>query len=223
MRRVATQVQNSQLVEERRGEIINAAIQVFRRKGYHVATTKDVALAAGVAQSNLYNYISSKDDILYMVCERLMGLYSSAVEEAAARHADPHAQLVETLRAIVAVMNSHREELVLLYNDAHSLKKEDRRLLLSMISRFIDKFEHLLRNYEATYGPLAVSNRRLASNLLSFVPAVLALRQWDLAAHASSGDLEREIVHFLLAGLGVGSDPPPRRRARRTAATTMRT
>ena len=49
-RKIVTQVQNSKLVEERRNLIIGAAIQVFRRKGYHVATTKDVALAAGVAK-----------------------------------------------------------------------------------------------------------------------------------------------------------------------------
>lgn len=202
-RRIATQVQNSKLVEERRNLIVGAAIQVFRRKGYHVATTKDVAVAAGVTQSNLYNYISSKDDILYMVCERLVGLYTTAVAEASARFTDPRDQLVESLRAIIGVMISHREELVLLYNDAHSLKKDDRRLVLAMIARFIGQFEDLIRNYEAACGATRVVNRRLGANLLSFVPAVVALRHWDLAPHLAKSDVEQEILAFLLAGLGV--------------------
>lgn len=209
-RRIATQVQNSKLVEERRNLIIGAAIQVFRRKGYHVATTKDVALAAGVTQSNLYNYISSKDDILYMVCERLMGLYNGAVEAATARFTDPHEQLVESLRAIVSLMMAHREELVLLYNDAHSLNKDDRRLILSMISRFIGQFEQLIRNYETAYGATRIVNRRLGANLLSFVPAVVALRHWDLAPHLQKSDVEQEILSFLLGGLGIGALQPAR-------------
>lgn len=210
-RRIPTQVQNSKLVEERRNLISNAAIQVFRRKGYHVATTKDVALAAGVTQSNLYNYISSKDDILYLVCERLMGLYNGAVEAATARGNDPHEQLVESLRDIISLMISHREELVLLYNDAHSLNKDDRRLILSMISRFIGQFEQLIRNYEATYGATRMLNRRLGANLLSFVPAVVALRHWDLAPHLHKSDMAQEILGFLLAGLGIGAQAPDRR------------
>lgn len=218
-RRIATQVQNTQLVEERRNLIINAAIEVFRRKGYHVATTKDVALAAGVTQSNLYNYISKKDDILYLLCERLLGLYNTAVEEASARFTDPHEQLVECLRAIIRLMMAHRQELVLLYNDAHSLNRDDRRLVLSMISRFIGQFEQLIRNYETAYGAIRVVNRRLAANLLSFVPAVVALRHWDLAPHLQKSDAEAEILGFLLAGLGVAAVPVPRTAAPASAET----
>lgn len=202
-RKIATQVQNGKLVEERRNLIIGAAIQVFKRKGYHLATTKDVALAAGITQSNLYNYISTKDDILYMVCDHLMSLYNLAVEDASSRFTDPREQLVESLRAVISLMISHREELVLLYNDAHCLNKDDRRLILSMISQFIEKFEQLIRKYESAYGATRIVNRRLGANLLSFVPAVVALRHWDLAPHLQKSDSAQEILDFLLTGLGI--------------------
>jgi hypothetical protein len=53
-------------------------------------------------------------------------------------------------------------------------------------------------------------NRRLGANLLSFVPAVVALRHWDLAPHLQKSDVEQEILSFLLGGLGIGAVQPAR-------------
>jgi len=210
-RHVGAQVQNLRLLEERRDLIIDAAIRVFREKGFHVATTRDVATAAGVTQSNLYNYIRSKDDILYMVCDHLVSLYSEAVEDVVARVGDPHSRLVESVRAVISVMCEHKEELVLLYNDAHSLQKDDRRLVLSMISGFIKLFQDLIVDYEAAYGPTRLGSRRLAANLLSFVPAVMALRSWDLSGHVDSAEARQDLLDFILGGLGVPPVPPCRK------------
>jgi AcrR family transcriptional regulator len=205
-RAIPAQVQNEKLVEERREAIIAAAIRVFRDKGFHVATTRDVAIAAGVTQSNLYNYVKTKDDILYLVCEHLIGLYTRGLDQATATHQDPYLRLVEGLRAAIAVMSKHKDELQLLYHEAHSLPKRDRRLVLGTISRFIERFQDLLVAYESRYGATRLGDRRLAANLLSFVPAVVALRAWDLAKHAKQAELERGILDFVLAGLGVS--PP---------------
>lgn len=211
-RPVGSQVQNGRLVAERRDLIVAAALKVFRQKGFHVATTKDVAAAAGITQSNLYNYISSKDDILYLVCEHLVGLYHAAMDGAAARFNDPHARLAESLRAIISLMCSHKEELVLLYNDAHALAKNDRRLIITVIAKFIKRFEDLIISYEAAYGPIRLINKRLAANLLSFVPAVVALRSWDLAQHVDPAEVESGIFEFVLAGLGIRDESSPSRR-----------
>ena len=202
-RKVSAQVQNRKLVAERHELIIDAATKVFRQKGFHVSTTHDVAIAAGITQSNLYNYVRSKDDILYLVCEHLIGLYHAAVNDASSRFTDPHARLVESLRAVISLMCSHKEELVLLYNEAHSLKKRDRRLILLIVSKFIEQFQDLIIAYEAAHGPTRIANKRLAANLLSFVPAVVALRSWDLAPHVDQAEMEAGILDFALAGLGI--------------------
>lgn len=221
-RQITSQVQNSRLVEERRELIIAAAVKVFRRNGFHAATTHDIATAAGVTQSNLYNYIGSKDDILYMVCDRLFGRYGKAVEEVCTRHEDPHTRLVEAARSVIQVMCLHKEELVLLYNNAHLLQKDDRRLIQSMISNFIERFQDLVVAYEAQFGPTRLANKRLSANLLSFVPAVAALRSWDLVAHVAPEELEDGLLEFVLAGVGVPNRRPKKVEAARTRAPPAR-
>jgi AcrR family transcriptional regulator len=54
----------AQLIELRRNQILQAAAQVFAQKGFHRATIRDVAKAAGVADGTIYNYFENKTDLL---------------------------------------------------------------------------------------------------------------------------------------------------------------
>lgn len=202
-RAIDAQVQDEDLVGERRERIVKAAIKVFRRKGFHGATTREMADEAGVTQSNIYNYVRSKGDILYLVCEHLVGLYVKSVDEVIEQHADPYDRVVEALRSTMTIMFEHRDELVLLYNEVHALEKPDRKLVMKAVARFIRQFETLLDGYVTSGGALRLTNKRLAANLLSFVPAIVALRWWDISLHSNRGEAERAIVAFILAGLGI--------------------
>ncbi|MCK9202489.1 MAG: TetR/AcrR family transcriptional regulator, partial [Gallionella sp.] len=198
-----SQVRNGKLVAERRDLIISAAIKVFRQKGFHVATTHDIAAVAGITQSNLYNYVRTKDDILYLVCASLMERYNAVMADVLFRFTDPHVRLIESVRAVISVMFSHKEELVLLYNEAHALKRSDRRLILAEVSKFIKRFQDLIDDYEMAHGPTGIASKRLAANLVSFVPAVAALRAWDLANHVDQDEMAAGILNFTLTGLGI--------------------
>jgi TetR/AcrR family transcriptional regulator, fatty acid metabolism regulator protein len=49
----------------RKEQILKAAEQVFARKGYHDATISDVARQAKVSDATIYEYFSSKEDLLF--------------------------------------------------------------------------------------------------------------------------------------------------------------
>jgi AcrR family transcriptional regulator len=202
-RQIISQIQNEALILDRRKRIVRAAIKVFRRDGFHNATTKDIALEAGMTQSNLYNYINSKQDVLFLVCTHLVKLYQSAFDESLIKSEDSHIRLVEALRAIINVMSLHRDEVQLLYNETHALDKSDRKIILTSIAKLIKGFQMLFNRYVSDAGPCLIKNDRIADNLLSFVPAMLALRSWDLSAHADREEIELTILSFTLSGLGI--------------------
>ncbi len=52
------------LIEQRRSQILTAALAVFARKGYDRATIADIAREAGVAEGSIYNYFKNKSDLL---------------------------------------------------------------------------------------------------------------------------------------------------------------
>ena len=57
-------------VGRRQEEILQAAASVFAAKGYAAATTREIAAAADIAEGSLYNYFSSKRDILVAIVSR---------------------------------------------------------------------------------------------------------------------------------------------------------
>jgi AcrR family transcriptional regulator len=53
--------------EEKRQRILDAAVRVFARRGYHTSRVGDIAEEAGVAHGLLYHYFGSKDEVLETV------------------------------------------------------------------------------------------------------------------------------------------------------------
>jgi TetR/AcrR family transcriptional regulator, fatty acid metabolism regulator protein len=53
--------------EEKRRRILDAAVRVFARRGFHASRVGDIAEEAGIAHGLLYHYFSSKDEVLQTV------------------------------------------------------------------------------------------------------------------------------------------------------------
>ncbi|HAL62349.1 MAG TPA: hypothetical protein DCP08_08095 [Chloroflexi bacterium] len=53
-----------ELAQKRSAQILEAAARVFALKGYHAATTKEIAAEANVAEGTIYNYFRSKRELL---------------------------------------------------------------------------------------------------------------------------------------------------------------
>ncbi|HFD40111.1 MAG TPA: TetR/AcrR family transcriptional regulator [Anaerolineae bacterium] len=72
--------------EERRQQILEAALAVFTRKGFNAAKVSDVAAQAGVSQGTIYWYFDSKEDLLQgallFFFENLDQEIASALEQA---------------------------------------------------------------------------------------------------------------------------------------------
>src|SRR3954468_4920815 len=64
-------VKDERLVEKRRDQMIKGAVTLFKEKGFHRTTTREIAKAAGFSIGTLYEYIRSKEDVLYLVCDSI--------------------------------------------------------------------------------------------------------------------------------------------------------
>ena len=84
--------------EQRRKQIVAAAVNVFARHGYRGATTRAIAAEAGVAEALLYKYFSSKEALFIAAVERTAGRILEGTRSIVARHPEaPHVALGEML------------------------------------------------------------------------------------------------------------------------------
>jgi AcrR family transcriptional regulator len=66
---------------DKRRQILDAAIRVFARQGFHATRVSDIADEAGVAYGLVYHYFRSKDEVLNELFVERWSLLLSAIEE----------------------------------------------------------------------------------------------------------------------------------------------
>jgi AcrR family transcriptional regulator len=88
-------------------EIKNEATQCFYALGYAATDVRRIADAVGLQVSTLYNYISGKEELLYIIMKDGMVEISAGLEEAIAGITDPRERLRAAVRSHV-LHHAHR-------------------------------------------------------------------------------------------------------------------
>lgn len=131
------------LHEEKQQRAVRAAAAVFAEKGFHGATTGDIANKLGLKQGSIYYYFRSKEDALEQVC--LFGIedYVARMEQIAQSGQAFESKLLAT---ITAHLSSYRERDTALkvHNDERLyLPPERRTQLKTMGSRYRQLLENM--------------------------------------------------------------------------------
>ena len=80
-REVQASVKDERLVQKRRDQMIKGAVTLFKQKGFHRTTTREIAKAAGFSIGTLYEYIRTKEDVLYLVCDSIYDHVSDRLQK----------------------------------------------------------------------------------------------------------------------------------------------
>ena len=90
----------SVIAEDKRRLILDAAVRVFARKGFHTCRVDDISEEAGVAHGLLYHYFASKDELLESVFLDTWSGLLDAIRDVEASGAPAR----EQLRQVAAIM-----------------------------------------------------------------------------------------------------------------------
>jgi TetR/AcrR family fatty acid metabolism transcriptional regulator len=93
-------VEKSVALEDKRRQLLDAAVRVFARKGYHSSRVGDIAEEAGVAHGLLYHYFKSKDQVLEAVFHENWSLLVARIESVEETD-EPAADQLRHISAIV--------------------------------------------------------------------------------------------------------------------------
>ncbi len=96
---------------DKRRQILDAAIRVFARQGFHSTRVSDIADEAGVAYGLVYHYFKSKDEVLNELFSERWSLLLTAIEEADSEGASPRAKL-EAVAGFIVDSYRHDPELM---------------------------------------------------------------------------------------------------------------
>lgn len=125
-----------------RDDILDAAAQVFRQKGFHGASMQDVAAAVDLKKASLYHHVTSKQEILLALLDRALGILTDHIAGFASRDMPPDQKLRLMMRAYLSALADNSDLTSVLLFEHRSLEKK-------LHARHVpqrDKFEELWRD-----------------------------------------------------------------------------
>ena len=184
---IPTQVKNQALVTQRRRQIVDAAVNLFIENGFHKTTTRQIAQAAGISIGSLYEYIATKEDVLYLVCDAIHAEIEHGVAEALNRANKGKNPLAEVIREYFMVCHRMNDHILLIYQETQSLPDKWQRVVLENEIRITGIFTAVLAKLMAADNLPHISPRQLdlVAHNISVLGHMWTFRRWFLANHYS--------------------------------------
>jgi AcrR family transcriptional regulator len=152
-------------------EIIDAAARVFAQRGFHGATTQDIADVLGIRQASLYYYFPSKEGALELVCLKGVEGFFEAAKAIAAGPGSAGEKLTALIKSHLSPLIDRSDYVKVFLNERQHLPTDSRRRIgkwsrgLERIFEDVIKegvrsgeFRHDLDTRLATLGILGMAN-----------------------------------------------------------------
>jgi len=179
-REIPTQIKDRDLVKERRRQIVDASVQLFIKNGFHKTTTRQIAGAAGFSIGSLYEYVTSKEDVLYLVCDAIHAEVEKSVESVLSRATSGQKALTEVIREYFLICHQMSDHILLMYQVTQFLPSQWKQKVLENEIRITAIFADVLNRITAS-GDLPQMNPQtieLVGHNISVLGQAWAFRRW---------------------------------------------
>ena len=144
-RKIPTTIKDQELVAQRRGEIIDVATRLFLQRGFHKTSIRDIARACPFNLASLYMYVTSKEDILFLVAQQLIDEKARAMAEVEMFEDNPAESFRTALKSYCRIVHEYRPHIRLLYRELEVLSPERREIVMTSLSTVTSVFEKIVR------------------------------------------------------------------------------
>lgn len=177
-----------------RDDILDAAAQVFRQKGFHGASMADIAEAVNLQKASLYHHVTSKQEILLALLDRAIDMLTEHIAPLASQSAPADQKLRQMIHAYLKLLAENVDLASVLLFEYRSLEPKQ-------LSRHIpnrDRFEALWRDVVLE----GVKKKRFQCQHPGLaVRAMLGAMNWMLTWYRIDGALSIEEIADQLADL----------------------
>jgi len=188
---VPTRIKDGELIDEKRRRIVKGALSVFKDKGYYKTTVRDITKISQISMGCLYDYIGSKEDILYLFFESFL---ATLKEKALTNNAGtPREKLRRAYKALLEACFSLEDEVLFGWTEAKNMKRQHLKEALKLEMDLINYFKNILEEIKGEFK-ISIADTNMAANFLVYSAMFGVLRRWALNPQYS----KEEIIDYLL-------------------------
>lgn len=198
---VKTSVKDENLIEKRREQMIRAAVTLFKEKGFHRATTREIAKEAGFSIGTLYEYIRTKEDVLYLVCDGIYNEVHNRLSQITSKNGTI-GDLKTAIRHYYGVIDDMSDEFVVMYQESKSLPKGALEYVLTKELEMVDIFHKIISGcIQAGELELTEAQAHLYAHTLVVQGQMWSFRRWALRKEYTIEQFTELQIELLLNGL----------------------
>jgi AcrR family transcriptional regulator len=181
--------------------IVDAALELFARKGFDGTSVQEVVDAAQVTKGAMYHYFRSKDDLLYEIYHELITEQLAGLDRIRVLGQPPPQTLHAIIVDLVVTTAARIRAAAVFAREAHKLASEPMAALRAQRRRYHEGVRELVESGQRD-GAFASSASPETVTLMIF-GIVNQLSQWYRPdGPISPRQLADEVAGFVLAGLG---------------------
>jgi len=124
-----------------KSDILQAAAQIFRRKGYHAASMQDIADAVHLQKASLYHHVTGKQDILLAILDKALDLLIDDLQQVVDSDLTPEEKIRRAMQIYIERLTEDTSLAAVLLLEYRSLEPD---LRVRHIERR-DRYDHLWR------------------------------------------------------------------------------
>lgn len=196
-------VKDPQLVKKRREQMIKGAVRLFIEKGFHRTTTREIAKESGFSIGTLYEYIRSKEDVLYLVCDAIYEEVRSRLTEQLDTTSTGLERLKNAISAFFHIVHDMQDEVLVMYQEAKSLPKEALSYVLQKEREMTSMIETIIKDCLREEGHENINDAKikLIANNILVQGHMWAFRRWAIQKNFTISEYTALQTEQLLASL----------------------
>ena len=193
-------IKNSELIEKKQQQICRGAMKIFKTKGFHAASIREIAEASQISLGSLYDYIEKKEDILFLVHQYGMDQIYSRILKFTTPSSNPYEQFINVLKELFRLSIEFKDEITFMYTETKHLEKEYLTEILRRDREFLNFLESLIKKC-VDAGAFKCKNPAIYANIISFLGVLIPMRGWDLFPKHSEEEAIEELIQLIDSGL----------------------
>lgn len=197
--KVLSSVKDKELVKKRRHQMIQGAMTLFKEKGFHRTTTREIAKESGFSIGTLYEYIRTKEDVLYLVCDSIYENFLEWLEKKVDLTQPSIENLIKVVQSYFLLMDEMQEEVLILYQEIKSLSKETQEAILKKERHMVSMLERVI--LKSFPDVMSSQDANLLANNIFIQGQMWGFRRWMLHRQFTLEDYINRQIQFLLSGM----------------------
>jgi AcrR family transcriptional regulator len=165
---------------------------------------REIAEAADMSMGQMYHYISSKDDVLFLIHKHMQTTwYQHLVNARIDEISDPLKKMESAIHVTIGFLNENKDLIQFIYSESKYLSKKHLQVVLEMDDKnVVEYWRNILEEVARTRG--VEIDVDAAANLISYMLVFFSLRGWNMKSRPVK-EIEEFITHFIFRGLGLTS------------------